>query len=281
MKALAKQMIARSARVPLLGRLYRVLYHVHRISGAVYHASLPRPVAQESDLDAELARLSLSDLSVRHGPFAGMRYPSARSFGSTLLPKLIGSYEQELHPVIAALGADYSAIVDIGCAEGYYAVGMALRNPGAHVYAFDTNADAQRQCLATARENGVESRVTVAGLCDADTLRRLPLGPHALVICDCEGYERQLLDDRMAEHLRDHDLIVETHDFIDIEISTAIKRALAGTHDLTSIYSTDDIQKALTTTYPETAALPLEQRRLALREGRPCIMEWVVARSRG
>jgi hypothetical protein len=32
-----------------------------------------------------------------------------------------------LHEVIAGLALDYSVIVSIGCAEGYYAVGLALK----------------------------------------------------------------------------------------------------------------------------------------------------------
>ena len=45
--------------------------------------------------------------------------------GSVLIPKLLGSYEQELQPLLQRLAAqNYSEIVDIGCAEGYYAIGL-------------------------------------------------------------------------------------------------------------------------------------------------------------
>ena len=36
------------------------------------------------------------NLEVRTGPFAGMQYPQAKSAGSSLLPKILGSYEKEL-----------------------------------------------------------------------------------------------------------------------------------------------------------------------------------------
>src|SRR4051812_14244715 len=62
---------------------------------------------------------------VLSGPFAGMAYVR-QAAGSCLAPKLIGCYEAELHGVVARiLRTGYTQIVDIGCAEGYYAVGLA------------------------------------------------------------------------------------------------------------------------------------------------------------
>ncbi len=61
------------------------------------------------------------------GPFAGMAYV-ARAVGSAVVPKLVGSYEQELHGVLADIAqTPYMVVVDVGCAEGYYAVGLAAR----------------------------------------------------------------------------------------------------------------------------------------------------------
>jgi hypothetical protein len=55
------------------------------------------------------------NLTVKHGPFKGMVYPEKMSVGSTLCPKLLGSYERELHPVIEKIRLNkYSEIVDIG-----------------------------------------------------------------------------------------------------------------------------------------------------------------------
>jgi hypothetical protein len=38
------------------------------------------------------------EMTVRSGPFQGMRYPGAEAAGSALIPKLLGSYQRELHP---------------------------------------------------------------------------------------------------------------------------------------------------------------------------------------
>jgi len=54
---------------------------------------------------------------VRSGPFQGMKYTS-KSAGSVLIPKLLGIYERELHPVLEyAISHPFQVIVDIGAAE--------------------------------------------------------------------------------------------------------------------------------------------------------------------
>src|SRR5580658_7783427 len=79
--------------------------------------------------------------SVHSGPFHGMRYIN-RAIGSAYIPKLLGIYEKELHAVVErACSLDFSLILDIGSAEGYYAVGMALRNAGARIEAFEMNPE--------------------------------------------------------------------------------------------------------------------------------------------
>src|SRR5262245_55551368 len=58
---------------------------------------------------------------VLQGPFAGMEYVTSATEGA-LMPRLLGTYESELHPYIlqfAERGLD--RIIVIGCAEGYYA----------------------------------------------------------------------------------------------------------------------------------------------------------------
>jgi hypothetical protein len=71
-------------------------------------------------------------LIVRDGPFAGMIYPESTVKVRNLIPKMIASYEDELTPWIEeAVAKNYPTIVNVGSADGYYAVGLARRLPGA------------------------------------------------------------------------------------------------------------------------------------------------------
>ena len=212
---------------------------------------------------------------VRHGPFRGMRYPQARSVGSTLIPKLIGSDEKEIHTFIDRIcNVPYTAIVDIGCAEGYYAIGLAMRISGATVYAFDTDTEAIALCRAMAELNGVSSRVVTGEFCSSETLASLDLGSRALIVCDCEGFEGTLFTRQTVGALADHDVLVELHDFLDIELSSSIREVFSETHDIHAVKSVDDLEKAHTDVYGELEGFNLASRKILLAETRSAIMEW-------
>jgi len=146
---------------------------------------------------------------VQGGPFAGMQFLDRVSEGA-YVPKLLGSYEAELHPLIERLAASaYDAVINIGCAEGYYAVGLAHRL-GVAVHAFDIDDAAQRLCRDLAQRNGVADRVTVGAAFHTTDFSRYA-GRKVLVICDIEGAETALLDPSAAPELRNMDMLVEMH----------------------------------------------------------------------
>ncbi len=66
---------------------------------------------------------------VAGGPFASMQYvPDA--FSVAITARLVGCYEAELHNTIEEVIARRPPlVVNVGCAEGYYAVGLARRLP--------------------------------------------------------------------------------------------------------------------------------------------------------
>jgi precorrin-6B methylase 2 len=207
--------------------------------------------------------------------FRGLKYPEEKSVCSALIPKLLGSYESELQPLLQRLQMrNYSEIVDIGCAEGYYAVGLGRLFPVSKIFAFDTNPEATRLCQLMAQANQVASRMSLGSFCDAATLQNLPLTRRALVVSDCEGYEKHLFTADTIRKLVKHDVLIEVHDFIDIAISSRLRTVFEATHELEVIQSVDDIKKAQTYDYPELASFDLAQRKILLAEYRPGIMEW-------
>ena len=217
-----------------------------------------------------------ADGVVRHGPFTGLKYPELTSIGSALYPKLLGSYESELHPWMREVCADgYSEIIDVGCAEGYYAVGLARRIPQAMVYAYDIYEGAQELCTNCAAANRVADRLSVRAAFTADELSGIPIRQRGLIICDCEGAETQIFTEQTRHQFANWDLLIETHDFLDITISTRLAGLFQDTHQLRTLTSIDDIQKAKTYDYPELAPFDLATRRAILAEFRPTIMEWL------
>ena len=277
-KEFLKQFVTSTARNRLGWFVYRTCGRLSDNLRRVYgHARFVRQVKDRDERLFNIVKELFPSLTVSNGPFTGLRYPAAESYGSMLLPKLLGSYESELHPVLERIFANcYKVIVDIGCAEGYYAVGLGLRFPYASIYAYDTSPQAREMCAEMARLNGIQDRIHIGNFCDAKTLRSIPLGDRALIVSDCEGYERVLFNSDMAVFLREHDVIIEAHDFIDIDISPMLKRVFSATHNVESIRSTDDIEKAQTYEYAELFAYTTKQKCEILGERRPGIMRWLV-----
>jgi SAM-dependent methyltransferase len=168
------------------------------------------------------------------GPFTGMKF-AAQSTEGCNAPKLLGCYERELHPVIERIVATpYEVIVDIGCAEGFYAIGLARRMAQTRVLACDTNEKAQTVCRQLAEENGVAERVTVTGTFAGEDFSNFE-GLRTLVFCDIEGAEKQLLDPGAYPALRRMDILVECHDCLTPGISREIAGRFQSTHQVEQI----------------------------------------------
>ena len=208
-------------------------------------------------------------LVVQSGPFAGMAYVS-EAVCSSLVPKLLGSYESELHDVLAQIvSRDYETIIDVGCAEGYYAVGLALSLPNARVHAFDIDPRARALCTRLALANNVTERVLVAGECDHERLNSLIRG-RTLIVCDCEGCELQLLDPEFAPEILKSDLVVELHDMIDQRITPTMLARFASTHNITLV----DTEERDPSAFPILKNFDRLTQRTAVAEFRDGPMQW-------
>ncbi len=167
-------------------------------------------------------------------------------------PVLLGCYEHELHPAFeAVIAGDYARILNIGCAVGYYAVGLARRMPHVRVEAFDIDPEARRKCSEMARANGVESRVSVLGQFYGDDFDKYG-DEKTLVLMDIEGAEKELLDPEKYPALRKMDVIVEMHDLLDAEISKVLTARFAPSHKIETIRNRPflpDVEKLLPEDY--------------------------------
>jgi hypothetical protein len=218
---------------------------------------------------------------VRNGPFKNLKYPDFVSYGSAIFPKIIGSYEAELHPVIEELcKKEYSQVINIGSGEGYYAVGLAKRIPNAIIYAYELLPEARKFIKQMAELNGMANRIVIQGKCTKEELIKFPFSNRALIICDCEGAEKEIFDEQVVKHILKCDLIIEVHDFVDITISDYLTNLFQETHSIERIPSIDDLIKARTYAYPEIESLDLQTKHFVLSEKRPTRMEWFVLRAK-
>lgn len=258
-------------------------------------ASAAVPDAGKAVIDRVFARrliariLPLNDefvdrygLKVLRGPFAGMDMTYVRGpLSGHLIAKLTGSYERQIQPWLVddwiSGDSEFDLVIDVGCAEGFYAVGLARAMPGVEVRAYDTYEPARRECAQLAERNGVQDRVVIGEWCTPATLAAIKEKRVAL-LSDCEGYEKVLLDPQQAPNLRHWSILVEMHDNVDPTISSTIQRRFEDTHDIEIIAYTPATDA---TGLPELSWMTDRQVRLVLDERPPLgMISWALLRPR-
>jgi hypothetical protein len=210
------------------------------------------------------------------GPLRGMRIRLSGLSGRHLLGYILGSQELELRSVICRiLERGYGTVLNIGAADGYYAVGLALQSPSTRVEAFEALPELHPVIAKSARLNGVSDRVAVRGACDAAALQASlqKAGAPALVVMDIEGGEVELLDPHSVPELLNTDILVETHDaFVPNATDTLISR-FWDTHNVECYTAQprilldfpDDFLRPLRRWFPSLAVDLMDERRTGIQ----------------
>jgi len=197
--------------------------------------------------------------------------------GSAYVPKLLGTYERELNDrVETACALRFPLIIDIGAAEGYYAVGLARRNPGTRVVAFEMEEKGQLALKEMAELNRVNNRVEIMGKCEPDNLRSvLASSQRSLVLCDAEGAEETLLDPQQIPELMRAHVLVEMHDFIQPGLTDLVKNRFEATHRIQRINQQPRSRSDMPYRTLATTLLPSRYLDWAVDEWRPVQMSWL------
>jgi Methyltransferase domain len=172
---------------------------------------------------------------VYRGPFEGMFIVRKFSWGDgDTCGKLLGIYENELYPAIGELTKenDFDLVLNIGCAEGYYGLGLARMLPNTLSVLFDINTTA----IEISRENAYLNKINNVQFntdCSVENIRNyLKKYKNPFIIMDIEGHERILLDLELIPELNRSTVIVESHDCNIPGTTDLIVNRFGETHDV-------------------------------------------------
>jgi hypothetical protein len=210
------------------------------------------------------------------GPLAGMRYVET-AHGSSLLPKVAGTYELEIQPeTVDRIRAARRRIVDLGAAEGYYAVGSLVLNPAIRSVAYESTAAARAVCLEMAQRNQVADRLQIKGHCSvADLRQELAANDVDLLIVDIEGGELEVLDPVQIPALADVPIIVELHDVFIPGLKEQLRQRFEPTHSIREFTARERTVQDLKAPWLRwSAALSAPFADRLLNERRPPGMSW-------
>lgn len=174
--------------------------------------------------------------SVLSGPFKGMRYISTAHM-SAYYPKVLGTYEMELAEVIQKLLEKRpKTLINIGAAEGYFAVGIARALPSSEILAFESSSTAREMLRELASINGVLARIQIQGECTIDKLQaELKEPSETALVVDIEGGEDKLLDLKKIPNLGTVTILVEVHERGDETLGEKLRVRFKDTHVIQEI----------------------------------------------
>lgn len=212
---------------------------------------------------------------VRYGPFRGLRLPPNSWWGaSDRAAMLFGFYEKEVLDIIAARAPERSVLLDLGAADGYYAVGATRCGLFEKAICFEI-AEAGRDAIQrNSVLNDVEARVEVLGAAGDRFYEAVPASDLAksFILVDVEGAEFSIFTRETLAALAQCELLIELHDFSPSQERASSLREAASEFFNSKLVKTGarDLSP-----YPELHALRDADRWLVCSENRPSLMSWL------
>lgn len=156
--------------------------------------------------------------TVQYGIFKNLKFCNESWWGkSDLISIYFGFYElQVLEKIDQYRGSKYRFFVDIGAANGYYAIGVLVSNIFSKSYAFEISEHGRRVIKKNAELNGVSSNIEIhsAGTIESILNFDVTFLKEALFLIDIEGGEFELLNEDVLFHLQNSVLIIELHEWL-------------------------------------------------------------------
>ena len=216
---------------------------------------------------------------VKYGPFRGLKLSKATWWGKTdRAGMLLGLYEQEVLSALANVPVRYRrSFIELGAADGYYAVGVLVNDLFERSYCFEISERGQKAITANAALNGVSSRVQIHGIAEMNFHTALPesaTGDSVLLI-DIEGAEFDILTAKTFERFTNSVIIIELHDHFFADAPQRLERLRSICANVFRIDELTTTARDLSV-FPELKQFSDTDRWLICSEGRRAMPHWYV-----
>lgn len=215
--------------------------------------------------------------TVKYGPMVGFLMTPDSWWGRhERAGMLLGIYEPQVLDTLTNIADEYSYLVDIGAADGYYGVGLVASKIFKESFCFETNEYGRRVIRENAKINNVEEYVHVFGRAQKDFFKEVPKEKleDSVVLIDIEGGEYELLEEFTFHALRFSAIVIELHEEAANKVEDSLVELIAKgskTHSC-SIITPAAKNPSL---YEELSHLGDHDRWLICSEGRAYDMRWI------
>lgn len=215
---------------------------------------------------------------VAYGPFAGMRLSEKVWWSKNdRITQTLGCYEEHVLKKLcdfATQGA--TKFIDIGAADGYFAVGMSFSRIYPEVVAFEIAVEGQKRILENAIANNCAAKLSVFGEANIESIiRETKNAKTATVLIDIEGAEYDFLSDEILKTLSKSNVICELHPWV-VEDGYSAQKYLINRAE--KVFNIELIKRETynPNSFSEFYDLSDEERLIAVGEGRGKNMQWLV-----
>ena len=155
-----------------------------------------------------------NDFIVQNGVFKGLKINKDISWGKgDIASKIYGLYENNVQDILKKINKPI--LIDIGSADGFFAVGCLHSGLSKFCYAFDQSLISQKALLKTAQINNVSKRLSIHGkVTSKNFISSLPTEldfSRSVIICDIEGEEYNFLNNNILSLCQKANFIIEIH----------------------------------------------------------------------
>ena len=163
---------------------------------------------------------NMMNYKVHYGIFKGFRLSKDVFWGEKDLgSKVLGLYELEIQQLLSSIQKKKkkSMLVDVGGADGFYAVGSLVNNTFDQCICFELTKQGRASIKRTAYDNSVTDRLKIFGEANVNSFLSVLSSDVDLLDCviliDIEGGEYDLLTDKVLNELKQTEVIIEIHVF--------------------------------------------------------------------
>ncbi len=213
---------------------------------------------------------------VAYGPFRGMYISEEIWWGENdVISKYLGEYEGHILQEIVLQSTKYRHFIDIGAADGYYAVGALRNNLFESATCFEISKEGQSVIAKNSRLNNVQNRIDIKGEANFEDIDKIinKFGP-CLVLCDIEGNEYNLFKGKLYSLLKDSTIILELHDY-EYDLKEKAKKLIQDSKNYFDINFIKRNSPAVND-FDELEDWDDDYRFLAFSEERPKRMHWIM-----
>ena len=210
---------------------------------------------------------------VKYGIFKNLKMNHEISWGrGDIASKIYGFYENKIQQKLKDI--NNPILIDIGAADGFFAIGSLKSKICEFCYAFEETKKSRENLFKTAQINNVQNKLSIIGKATKDNF--FSLLPSEInfskvtILCDIEGGEFDFFSDEILKTIKYSNIIIEIHKNHNKNLEIDLLERVKKYFDVSIIIDNDKNFESVS----ELHALNDIDRNLICSEGRSYIGKW-------